>query len=231
MIIGNGLLANAFKQNDNSKIIFFASGVSNSSENRKEEFERERILLYMTLKKNRDKKFIYFSTCSVYDESLSCSQYVLHKKEMENLVSEMSNNYNIFRLPQVVGKTKAPILINFLFHCIMNEQKMKILNSATRNLIYVDDVVKVVNEILIKQNHKNTILNIASPFNLKVINIVQLIESIVNKKAVYDLIEGGSSMSIDIIEIIELQAYNEIFTDSYIYDILKKYYEKDFELE
>ena len=42
MVIGNGLVASAFsKYKNDDDVIIFASGVSNSSTNKKEEFERE----------------------------------------------------------------------------------------------------------------------------------------------------------------------------------------------
>ena len=41
MIIGNGLLGSAFIEFDLPEVIFFASGVSNSSEISEKEFNRE----------------------------------------------------------------------------------------------------------------------------------------------------------------------------------------------
>ena len=61
MIIGNGLLANAFKclpQQENS-VIIFASGVSNSKEFSKAAFDREKNLLLKSIKD--DAMLVYFS--------------------------------------------------------------------------------------------------------------------------------------------------------------------------
>ena len=102
MVIGNGLIANAFNQyKNNDDVIIFASGVSNSSNNKIEEFEREINLLNEYL--ISDKKLIYFSTCSITDNSKK-SDYINHKIFMENFIKSNHNNYIIFRLPIVVGK-------------------------------------------------------------------------------------------------------------------------------
>ena len=89
MIIGNGLLAKAFSDfENNEKILIFASGVSNSNETRRQEFEREEILLRKGLTTHKDKLIIYFSTCSVYEPSTNYREYTRHKLDMEKNSSE-----------------------------------------------------------------------------------------------------------------------------------------------
>jgi len=229
MIIGKGLLAKAFEEySDNNNIIIFASGVSNSKEERAKEFNREKKLLINTLKNSNNKAFIYFSTCSIYDTTLKNSAYVIHKQEMESIVQNTALNYYIFRLPQVVGKSKSPTLINYLFNSINNNIKMRILSSAYRNLIYIDDVFSI-SKIIIENNiFKNKIINIASPYSEYIISIINMIEDIIQRKAIYKLIEGGSNISIDINEIQSLDNYTEIFTQNYTYNILLKYYNEDY---
>ena len=69
MIIGNGLLAQAFSEyNNNDEILIFASGVSNSLEEKESEFDREAKLLKSVITNYPDKTMVYFSTCSVYDK-------------------------------------------------------------------------------------------------------------------------------------------------------------------
>ena len=48
MIIGRGLIASLFKENDYKNTIFFASGVSNSLEDNPQEFLREENLIKKT---------------------------------------------------------------------------------------------------------------------------------------------------------------------------------------
>src|SRR5437868_6944217 len=104
MIIGNGLIARTLSdyKNDDS-IIIFASGVSNSGEIKKEEYEREKKLLNQ--QKNKNKLLVYFSTCSVFDPSLSDSHYIIHKKEIESILENNFENYLLIRLPILIGKT------------------------------------------------------------------------------------------------------------------------------
>jgi len=115
MIIGTGLIAQAFIQHfeDDPNVIIFASGVSNSRENRSQAFLRERQMLIEAL--SFQKMLVYFSTCSVCDPELQTSPYVMHKKEMEVFVAHSAKDYAIFRLPQVVGETPNPnTLTNYL---------------------------------------------------------------------------------------------------------------------
>jgi hypothetical protein len=60
MIIGRGLLASLFVEDDRDDTVFFASGVSNSLENRPEEFMREENLVTKTLSENLI-KFLFIS--------------------------------------------------------------------------------------------------------------------------------------------------------------------------
>ena len=70
MILGTGLIANAFlSYSEDKEIILFASGVSNSTEIRMEAFDRERLLLENTCQRAENQLLIYFSTCSVSDKS------------------------------------------------------------------------------------------------------------------------------------------------------------------
>ena len=51
MIVGNGLIANLFREKDRENVVFFASGVSNSLETEKSAFLREENLLRNTSQK------------------------------------------------------------------------------------------------------------------------------------------------------------------------------------
>ena len=70
MVLGNGLLANAFSAFKDDKDVFvFASGVSNSKENNPLEFEKEFQLLKDKIRENTGVKLIYFSTCSIFNHN------------------------------------------------------------------------------------------------------------------------------------------------------------------
>ena len=80
MVIGNGMLAKAFGAfKDNPEVVIFASGVSNSKETNNDSFKREEKLLNKVISENNNSIIVYFSTCSVYDDSVNETNYVLHK--------------------------------------------------------------------------------------------------------------------------------------------------------
>ena len=87
MVIGSGMMAKVFELYQSSnEVLIFASGVSNSKAVGGDVFLREELLLKDTILKNPGKLLIYFSTCSVYDDSVNKTPYVIHKVKMENLI-------------------------------------------------------------------------------------------------------------------------------------------------
>ena len=65
------------------------------------------------LKENSENiKLIYFSSLSLYDTSLANDPYVLFQKRTENWIQINIENYNIFRLPILVGDLNENNLIS-----------------------------------------------------------------------------------------------------------------------
>jgi len=225
MIIGNGLIAESFKSYFDADLDFivFASGVSNSGETNISEFVRERSLLLDAIEQN--KFLLYFSTCSIYDPELQNSLYVKHKKEMEMLVSR-SRKYMIFRLPQVVGKTRNPnTLTNYIYNRIVSGMKFQIWKKAYRNIIDVEDVAAIVNYLVRRAQVNNEIVNVACPFSISISTLVSTFESVLGVAADYDLIDSGSSYPIDTNFV--LQAAHELdidFNSAYVNKLISKYY-------
>lgn len=221
MIVGKGMLAKSFeKYKNNSDIVIFASGVSNSKETEKINFDREKNLLIDTIKKNQNKLLVYFSTCSIDDNSQKNSHYVIHKTDMENLIQAKCEKYYIFRLPQVVGTTDSPTLINFLIDSIQNNKFFNIQKNATRNIIDVNDVFNICSKIINEKKYMNEITNIASKYNVKVIDIVNILEDILGKKAKFKFIEQGTEQNINIDKIKFI--VKDIFCKEYLKNILLK---------
>ncbi len=225
MIIGNGLLASAFIPyfSENTGIIIFASGVSNSQETRQKEFLREKMLLLDALR--YEKFIIYFSSCSIYDHTLFNTSYVLHKKEMEILVCS-AKNYVIFRLPQVVGKTSNPhVLTNYLYKQITLDNPFQVWCYAKRNLIDVDDVAIIAHFLYHNGTANKSVINIANPFSITAMQLVNIFESILEKKALFTLIESGNSYTID--ASLSEQAAQQLglkFDELYVENLIRKYY-------
>lgn len=226
MIVGNGLLAKAFKSyQDNNDILVFASGVSNSKEVDIKAFNREKELLIANLNfYGKNKKFIYFSTCSMFDSYFIMSDYTKHKKQMEKIITKYSDNYNIFRLPQVLGKNNQGQLIGFLYNVIKNRINFDLFNIE-RNIIDIKDVFFIINIIINKNFFTNEIINIANPTNIKVLNLVHIIENICKEKAQYNIIDKEGKFEINIENIQSLISEYNIFEKNYLEDRIKKYYE------
>ncbi|WP_334125064.1 NAD-dependent epimerase/dehydratase family protein [Empedobacter brevis] len=223
MIIGRGLIANLFTEVDSDEVVFFASGVSNSSETRKEEFLREQNLVEQTLANNPEKLFVYFSTCSIYDSSKYNSLYVLHKLHIEEIIKQKAKHFLILRVSNAVGNGGNPnLLMNYLFRQILNNEELVVHQQATRNLIDVEDVKNITLKYIVSKDW-NKIVNVAYSENFNIPEIIEAFESILNKNT-YKIIENkGEHYSIDIHEL----EYQFSIQDKkeYLNNLIKKYYE------
>ena len=222
MIIGKGLIASQFFEEDQENVIFFASGVSNSSETRREEFLREQKLIEETIDLYSGKLFVYFSTCSIYDSSKYNSPYVLHKLHLEEMIKQKAKYFLILRVSNAVGKGGNPnLLMNYLYHQIINENELVIHQNATRNLIDVEDVKNITLKY-INSNDWNKIVNVAYPDNFYIPDIVETFEDILNKETFKKYQDKGEHYSIDIYELdYKFQLDNK---KDYLYNLIEKYY-------
>ena len=225
MIIGNGLIASLFADCDQENIIFFASGVSNSLETKKEEFLREENLIKKTITENPNKVFIYFSTCSIYDSSKAESQYVLHKLKMEQIITQLCSQYLIVRLSNAVGNGGNPnLLINYLVRSVKSSKTINVHTKATRNFIDTEDIKNIVIQ-LIKNKNFNKIINIAYPENYTIIEILEILEKFFQIKPKLNLVKSGSGYLIDIPDVQDYFNQHALTNkETYLYKILEKYY-------
>lgn len=105
MIVGNGDIAKVLE--DRGDRIWFASGVSNSLETRRSEFEREKDMLF-SFADVQDKRLVYFSSLSVFYKD---SPYTEHKRRMEKYV-KMFQNHTIVRIGNIDWGTNPHTIIN-----------------------------------------------------------------------------------------------------------------------
>lgn len=226
MIIGNGLLAKAYAPlfADQHDVIVFASGVSNSRETSDEPYARERQMLEQAI--DQDKLLVYFSSCSIQDPELGASAYVQHKLAMEALLAERAPRYAIFRLPQVVGRVDNPhTLTNFLHHTIASGDVFHVWTRARRNLIDVDDVAAIGARLVARGDAENRVTNIACPFSIAILDLVRIFESVMDRRAYFDLIESGGSYDIDVALAMSAAAEaGVVIDDNYINQLIRKYY-------
>lgn len=120
MIVGSGNIARCLTDRENA--IFFASGVSNSRCEDKEQFDRERDLLYETARKNYQHKCLfYFSSArlnflekSTRSNPFNATPYEAHKRDREHSVRIMFPNYVILRIGNLIGDTNPNTFINYI---------------------------------------------------------------------------------------------------------------------
>jgi len=228
MIIGSGLIARAFIPHletlDGAWV--YAAGVSNSSCDDPREFERERQRLVQALAAAPAQSlFLYFSTCSVADPGARESAYVRHKLAMERLIQKRDRHL-VLRLPQLAGRTPNPhTLLNHFYARIVRSERFTIWRGATRNIIDVDDVARIVTDLVVTEGACGEIINVANPRNYAVAEIVRSIEQVTGHEAVFDIIERGTGYTIDIDRIrAALHRCGLGFPEDYLLQVIRKYY-------
>lgn len=224
MVIGNGLLANTFrKYEDSDSIIIFASGVSNSKEINKSEFKREFDLLKTMLVFKETKKIIYFSTCSVLDISLTESNYVKHKKNIEGFIISNFKYYLILRIPNIVSNNKnLNTSFNFFKNKLLNNDEIICDKYATRYYIDIDDLEKTLPIFI--ETYVNQSINICFTNKETVINFILKMGKEMKINPKINLVNNGIDYTIDnSVFISETNKMNYSIGEDYNDKIIKKY--------
>lgn len=227
MVIGNGLMAQAFyryKNDDN--ILIFASGVSSSKCCTAYDCAREEGLLRKTLDKCNDKiLFVYFSSCSIASSNLASDIYHTHKKKMEEIIQINAKRYAIFRLPNVVGDVvNLDTLFYYLVDKVKRQEAFELWSGAKRNIIDIDDVVNIVNNIIDDNIFINEITNVANLHNVTVDEIVYEIAKHLGVDVNFLKIEYNDNYFIDttkVHSIINRLGVN--FDSNYLERVVRKY--------
>lgn len=225
-IIGQGLLAREFKKNSiRDDILIIAAGVSNSQETRNKEFNREELLIKEILLNNKMSKVVYLSTCSIFQ--LEKTPYIKHKIKMEKIFLATDKCY-IFRLPQVVGVVNNNTLISYLVRNMYLNKDILIQENAFRNLIDVEDVVRIVKSVVESDiTVQGNIINIASSSYISVMDIASKIKSILSSNSKLLTIPGGEKYNIDTTFIKSHVGENDnIFSEFYTMHVIEKYVKK-----
>jgi dolichol-phosphate mannosyltransferase len=227
MVIGSGVIANRFVDYLlQSEYLIFAGNVNDSSIKEESIFQQEATAVAAALKECQRTTFVYFSSCSILDAELSHSLYVQHKVRMEGLVKELSANYLIVRLPQVMGlNDNKSSLVNYLVDSIGNNKHFELWEKASKNLIDIDDVYEIVCRVLNQKTALNKTINVASTHQTSVSELVREIEKFFGSSAEYTLINKGTNYSIELQEIRDVITDLKIdFGEGYIAKSLSKYF-------
>ena len=146
MIIGRGDIASIL--NDREGAIFFAAGVSNSTEINETEFWREIELLD---KQDKTKCLFYFSTIALDDINKN-NAYHAHKRKMELLIKSNFQNYNIIRIGNITWGSNPNTFINYIKNKIKNGEPVEIKDEY-KYMINKEELVLLTNNLpLIGQN-------------------------------------------------------------------------------
>lgn len=140
MIIGNGDLATALKKVDKPNLLFFASGVSNSKETRRNEYHREENLL---LKQDRKQHIVYFSSLAVFESN---TPYIQHKRRMEHNIKKNFKVNTIVRIGNISWGKNPHTLINFIRNKIKHKQVFDI-QDVYRYIIDEDEFLYWIKRI------------------------------------------------------------------------------------
>jgi nucleoside-diphosphate-sugar epimerase len=227
MVIGSGLLGKAFDAfREKEDILIFCSGVSNSTCQSETEFARESDLLSRSLLDYNNCRFVYFSTCSVYDPTLEHQAYVKHKLLMESKIRNHHNDYLIFRLSNLVGRTDNPhTIINFFYKAIDTGIPFTLWQNAERNLIDVNDVLRVCQHILSQPKFTHRTINIANPTSYPVTEIVNAIEKHLGKTGNYTLQQKGAAFQIPLDDCLPIYDSLQLsFEKGYLTRLLQTYF-------
>ncbi len=180
MIVGNGLIAKTFANSvfNWDDCIIFASGVSNSSEEKEAAYKREWDLINSFL--GTEKHFIYFSTVSIFDDELSDTAYVKHKRKVEEYILNSFKKALIVRLPIVVSsENNDRQLLGYIKKTIEAGETLTIYKNAARYFVdaqQIPDIIYCCLKYVKDKNYSKWAMNIGIPKQVKLTHIAQIIK-------------------------------------------------------
>ena len=230
-IFGNGFIAqNLKKMRLSQQFIFYAAGVSNSNLKQNKVYQRE-IKQFKKIKKTISPKkiFVYISSLSVENKDLKKDSYVRNKIIIEKIIKDDVKKYIIIRLPQIVGKNHNKFTItNFIYNTIKKGGKFNLWKNSKRNLLDIDDVVKIIKSYLLNSPKINSTINIFNPKSISVKDILKIFSKILAKKVIYkELKKENKNINLKSFHkntLLPMKYFKGINNKSYIEKILMKYY-------
>jgi len=230
-IKGGGFVAKNFKKTlvflKKNNAIVYAAGISNSKTKNKSHLKRELNEIKNFKNKINNEIIVYISTCSASDNARNKSLYVKNKIKIENFIKENFKKFIILRFPELVGKSKNPnTLTNFFNNKIKNKKKFKIFLGVKRNLLDIDDAIKISKFVIKNKKNYNKIFNIINKHFYNPIKIVKIFERVLRIRADYIIVKKKKEkwkMNYGQIHRIVAQAKIN-FNNNYCEKLIKKYY-------
>lgn len=223
-VVGSGLLASAFMKSKSQNCLFFCSGVSNSQETRRNEFDREKSLLLKNI--STEKFFVYFSSVLAGTQD---SDYYRHKIEMENLIADNCDKYLIFRLPQVAGAVNNGTLLPTFIKKIINNEEITVYKNAQRCIVDVEHVVNIFDHAY-NDGLNNVVLNCCPEYVFNPAELISILSIYLRREVSVILIEKDSIQQAILSPL--LKKYEYIFgdIDSYLQRVVQKYVQRILDL-
>jgi hypothetical protein len=162
MIIGKGSIASILQDRDD--LVFFASGVSNSTCTDENEYEREFNLLKTI---QTDQHVVYFSNLGVYYKN---DRYTQHKINIEEYIRNNYKSYTIVRIEVCEWATTPNTILNF-FKRQLKEGIEPTIQDTTRYVLSKEEFLYWVGMI------KSGVRNEMNIFGRKM-TVAQIVEEI-----------------------------------------------------
>jgi hypothetical protein len=149
MIIGNGNIAKVLKDRDD--LIFFASGVSDSSCKDKNEYDREFKLL-----KQQDKNIhlVYFSNLGIYYKN---DMYTNHKIKIEDYIRNNFTSYTIVRIEVCEWVNNKTTILNVFKKKLKNNESITIMDTF-RYVLSLEEFLYWIDLIIVGRKNEMNIL-------------------------------------------------------------------------
>jgi nucleoside-diphosphate-sugar epimerase len=194
-------------------------------ETRAAAFARERDLLTRARTQHADKLLLYFGTCSADDPERRDSPYVAHKLAMESFLEDAGRPWMVLRLPLAIGPGhRGRTLAQYLYDRIARGERFEVWQHATRYPVDVADALRAARHFLAAREFHNRRINVALRA-FPVPEFVRIMQDIVGKRALYDLVPKGRHYAIACPEIEAAAGKLELdFSEGYLERVLRKYF-------
>ena len=219
MIVGGGIIAMSMSD-IKVDVIIFASGVSNSSCTDPVEFLREKQLL---LSHDRSRKLVYFSTCSLSDGSVK-NAYLLHKLEMEKLVSENFEEWLVLRIPTVVGSGgNTNNFFNYISKRLRKNELVHAQSSTYRHLLDAEDIKELVSTMIEKTSKE--IVDVCLDNSATALTIINLMKSELGSESEIVTLTDTTNHIVDNTRLKSIigDIFDQVNTSDYNKRLIKKY--------
>jgi len=186
------------------------SGLKNCEENPDSAFNCNVFGTYNVIKTcaEMNSKLIFISSREVYGETINESTkeddplfpnniYGITKMLAETLIINMSQKYNvdyiILRLTNLFGPGAYERGVNRIIKMAVKDKKIQIYGGEqVVNIVYVDDIVELINSILCKKCSWNKIFNVGSNNTLKIKKFVDEVKGLVDNDADIEYLPAGN---------------------------------------